>query len=78
MITLYGMGSPNVVKVFIGLEELALAGGALREIGEVGLPMRVRRTRLYRSLVDSTLRFLIEQVGGVGSRHDQRVPGRRR
>ncbi len=43
----------------------ALAGGALREIGEVGLPVRVRRTRLYRSLVDSTLRFLIEQVGGV-------------
>ena len=45
----------------------ALAGGALREIGEVGLPIRVRRTRLYRSLVDSTLRFLIEQVGGVDS-----------
>src|SRR6266849_149327 len=43
----------------------ALAGGALREIGEVGLPVRVRRTRLYRSLVDSTLRFLIEQVGRV-------------
>src|SRR6185436_11817286 len=45
----------------------ALAGGALREIGEVGLPLRVRRTRLYRSLVDSTLRFLIEQVGRVDS-----------
>ena len=43
----------------------ALAGGVLREIGEVGLPIRVRRTRLYRSLVDSTLRFLIEQVGRV-------------
>jgi hypothetical protein len=43
----------------------ALAGGALREIGEVSLPLRVRRTRLYRSLVDSTLRFLIEQVGRV-------------
>src|SRR5882724_6364428 len=43
----------------------ALAGGALRELGEVGLPNRVRRTRLYQSLVDSTLRFLIEQVGRV-------------
>src|SRR5205814_3907782 len=43
----------------------ALAGGALREITEVALPTRVRRTRLYQALVDSTLRFLIEQVGGV-------------
>ena len=25
MIALYGMGSPNVVKVYIGLEELGLA-----------------------------------------------------
>ena len=24
MITLYGMGSPNVVKIYIALEELAL------------------------------------------------------
>src|SRR2546427_13259356 len=43
----------------------ALAGGALRQTGEVVLPDRVRRTRLYQSLVDSTLRFLIEQVGRV-------------
>src|SRR5262249_45833637 len=43
----------------------ALAGGAVRGLGEVGLPKRVRRTRLYQSLVDSTLRFLIEQVGQV-------------
>jgi hypothetical protein len=43
----------------------ALAGGALRELGGFALPLRVRRTRLYRSMVDSTLRFLIEQVGGV-------------
>src|SRR5436190_17961458 len=43
----------------------ALAGGLLRETGKVALPARVRRTRLYDSLVDSTLRFLIEQVGGV-------------
>jgi hypothetical protein len=37
----------------------------LREVGEVALPIRVRRSRLYQSLVDSTLRFLIEQVGQV-------------
>ena len=29
------------------------------------LPDGVRRTRLYQNLVDTTLRFLIEQVGGV-------------
>src|SRR6185436_15479096 len=43
----------------------ALAGGAVREIGEVALPARLRRSRLYSSLVDSTARFLIEQVGQV-------------
>ena len=43
----------------------ALAGGLVREIGEVAVPAALRRTRLYRSLVDSTLRFLIEQVGQV-------------
>jgi hypothetical protein len=42
-----------------------LAAGAVREIGEVVLPARVRRSRLYDSIVDSTLRFLIEQVGQV-------------
>jgi len=43
----------------------ALAGGLLRELGDVALPAALRRTRLYRSLVDVTLRFLIEQVGQV-------------
>ena len=43
----------------------AIAAGVLREVGEVALPIRVRRSRLYQSLVDSTLRFLIEQVGQV-------------
>src|SRR2546422_778250 len=42
----------------------AVAGGALREVGEVALPDRVRRSRLYQSLVDSNLRFLIEQCNG--------------
>jgi hypothetical protein len=43
----------------------ALAGGLLREVGEVALPASLRRTRLYRVLVEATLRFLIEQVGQV-------------
>src|SRR5438477_6294141 len=44
---------------------VALAGGALREVSQVALPARVRRSRLYHSLVDITLRFMIEQVGQV-------------
>jgi hypothetical protein len=43
----------------------ALAAGLLREIGEVTIPRSVRRSRLYQNLVEATLRFLIEQVGGV-------------
>jgi hypothetical protein len=43
----------------------ALAGGAVFELGEVVLPQRVRRTRLYQSLVGVTVRFFIEQLGEV-------------
>jgi hypothetical protein len=43
----------------------AIAGGLLREIGDVTLPSGVRRTRLYQALVEGSLRFLIEQVGEV-------------
>lgn len=43
----------------------AMAGGLAREIGDVTVPGAIRRTRLYQSLVESTLRFLIEQVGEV-------------
>lgn len=43
----------------------AVAGGLLREIGEVAVPASVRKSRLYRSLVESTLRFVVEQVGQV-------------
>ncbi len=42
-----------------------LAGGLLHEIGEATLPPAVRRTRLYRSMVEALLRFFIEQVGQV-------------
>jgi hypothetical protein len=44
---------------------LGLSAGLLREVGEVALPSGVRRSQLYKSLVDITLRYVIEQVGGV-------------
>lgn len=44
---------------------LGLGAGVAREVGEVALPDGIRRSQLYQHLVDATLRFLIEQVGGV-------------
>ncbi|MEP6914565.1 MAG: hypothetical protein ABJC89_02930 [Acidobacteriota bacterium] len=44
---------------------LGLGAGLVREVGEVALPDGVRQSRLYQALVDTTLRFLIENVGGV-------------
>jgi hypothetical protein len=44
---------------------LGLGAGAAREVGEVVLPDAVRASQLYKNLVDTTLRFVIEQVGGV-------------
>ena len=44
---------------------LGLGAGVVREVGEVALPEGVRRSQLYRNMVDTTLRFLTEQVGGV-------------
>jgi hypothetical protein len=44
---------------------LGLGAGAARELGEVALPEGIRRSQLYQNLVDATLRYLIEQVGGV-------------
>jgi hypothetical protein len=43
----------------------ALSGGLLREIGGVVLPASVRRTTLYRTMVEVALRFMIEEVGEV-------------
>ena len=54
-----------------------LAAGTARELGEVILPARVRRSRVYYSIVDSTLRFLIEQVGQIeasGSSETEPLP----
>lgn len=44
---------------------LGLGAGLLREVGEVVLPRGVRRSQLYKSLVDVTLRYMIERVGGA-------------
>jgi hypothetical protein len=44
---------------------LGLSAGLLREVGVVALPQGVRRSALYRSLVDTTLRYVIEHVGGA-------------
>lgn len=41
----------------------ALAGGLLREVGDVAIPKTIRGSQLYRNIVEGTLRFLIEQVG---------------
>jgi hypothetical protein len=43
----------------------AVSGGLLREIGNIALPAGVRRSTLYRTMVEVTLRFLIEEVGEV-------------
>ena len=44
---------------------VGLGAGVFREVGEVAIPKSIRRGQLYRNLVDTTLRFLIEDVGGV-------------
>ena len=44
---------------------LGLGAGVAREVGEVALPAGVRRGQLYQNLVDATLRYLTEKVGGV-------------
>lgn len=43
---------------------LGLGAGVAKEAGEVVIPDAVRRSQLYQNLVDTTLNFLIEQVGG--------------
>ena len=43
----------------------ALTGGLVYEASEVVLPIAVRRSRLYQSIVGRLLRIMIELVGGV-------------
>jgi len=44
---------------------VGLGAGLAREVSDLVLPDSVRQGQLYRNLVDTTLRFLIEQVGGA-------------
>src|SRR5256885_17088783 len=53
---------------------LGFSAGLLREIGEVVLPRTVRRGQLYKTLVDTTLRYVIEQVGGAKGVYPSEVP----
>lgn len=65
------MSSPSRYRFVLSLPERvlrslgALSGGLLREIGLVALPARIRRTALYRTMVEVALRFLIQEVGKV-------------
>lgn len=43
----------------------ALAGGLANQVGATALPAALRRTRLYKTLVEAVLRFVIEEVGQV-------------
>jgi hypothetical protein len=53
---------------------LGLSAGVLREAGELLLPTGMRRSHLYHSLVDVTLRYLIEQVGGAKGTYPPEQP----
>jgi hypothetical protein len=49
----------------------AITAGLLREAGEIVIPSHFRRTKLYFSLVEQTLRFFVEQVGQVEGAYGQ-------
>ena len=53
---------------------LGFSAGLLREVSELVLPRTVRRGQLYKSLVDTTLRYVIEQVGGAKGVYPAEVP----
>ena len=55
---------------------LGLGAGVAREVGEAVLPEGVRQGQLYQNLVDTTLRFLVERVGGAEGAYpaDDSVP----
>ncbi len=67
------LGRKTPVRYALSLPERALrsasalTAGVVREVADVAVPIGVRRGRLYRNLVDVTLRFLIEDVGQVPS-----------
>jgi hypothetical protein len=56
---------------------VGLGAGLAREVGELVLPDSVRQGQLYSNMVASTLRFLIEQVGGAQGAYaaEAQLPG---
>lgn len=56
---------------------VGLGAGLAREVSDLVLPDSVRQGQLYRNMVDTTLRFLIEQVGGAEGAYpaESRLPG---
>jgi hypothetical protein len=67
----YGKVRARAGRYFLSLPErvlrsgAALAGGLLKQLGDVTLPAAVRRTKSYRTMVEVALRFMIEEVGEV-------------
>ena len=53
---------------------VGLGAGLAREVGDLVLPDSVRQGQLYRNMVDTTLRFLIEQVGGAEGAYPAESP----
>src|SRR5262245_31895558 len=53
---------------------LGLGAGLARETATVALPDGIRRSQLYQNLIDATLRFVIEQIGGVENLGRGEVP----
>jgi len=43
----------------------ALAGGLIRELGDVAVPATFRRTKTYQTMVEIAVRYMIEQLGEV-------------
>src|ERR1051326_623958 len=52
----------------------ALSAGLAKEIGNIMLPRAVRKTLLYRLMVENTLQFLIEQIGEVDGVYKSDAP----
>ena len=48
--------------------------GTVHEFGQVALPARVRRSKLYTSVIGATLQFLIQQVAEIEKTGDSAVP----
>src|SRR4051794_33733489 len=67
--TLKGVSTPGAYILSLPERLLrslgAISGGLLHELGEVVVPASLRRTTLYRTMIDVTLRFLIEELGQV-------------